>query len=157
MTSRIFRRGARSEAGSALVELAVALPLLVLVLLGTTDFARVFYTAIELTNAARAGAQYGASSLVRSDPAYSPSMQTTAVAAVNITGVTATATRTCACAPDNGASFTAVACTTTCAAGQHLVVHVTVTAAKTFSTIAAFPGIPSSIALTRTATMPLAN
>src|SRR5260221_3845737 len=44
------------ERGSALVELAIALPLLVAVLVGTTDFARVFYLATELTNAARAGA-----------------------------------------------------------------------------------------------------
>ena len=56
----LIRSTRRSEGGSALVELIFALPLLVLVLVGTADFARVFYTAIELTNAARAGVQYAA-------------------------------------------------------------------------------------------------
>ena len=52
-------RGFHAEAGAAIIELAVSLLMLVLLLLGTVDFARVFYADIELTNAARAGAQYG--------------------------------------------------------------------------------------------------
>ena len=51
----------RSERGSALVELAVTLPLLVLLVVGVADLARVFYVSMALTNAARAGAQYGSS------------------------------------------------------------------------------------------------
>lgn len=48
------------EAGGALVETAVTLPMLVLLVLGSAEFARVAYTAIEVTNAARAGVSYGA-------------------------------------------------------------------------------------------------
>lgn len=49
--------GHRSERGAALVELAVALPLLLVIMVGTIDFGRAFRTAMIVTNAARAGAQ----------------------------------------------------------------------------------------------------
>jgi Flp pilus assembly protein TadG len=156
---RVFlRRRAGGETGNALVELAVCLPLLVLTLVGTTDFARVFYMSIELTNAARAGAQYGAFS-----PGHSgsvPNMESTATAAVNISGVTATAGRLCQCANDTGA-FSATSpindCTsavaTVCTGGTHRVMTVTVTTQKTFTTLVNFIGIPSTLSLTRSATL----
>lgn len=46
--------------GGALVETALAMPLLSLLLLGASEFGLVDYEAIEVTNAARAGVQYGA-------------------------------------------------------------------------------------------------
>src|SRR5688572_27017420 len=54
------KRHPRSISGSAIVELAVVGPLLVLMVLGVADFGRVLYTSIILSHAARAGAQYGA-------------------------------------------------------------------------------------------------
>ena len=52
-------RTRRSERGAALVELAVALPLLAVIMVGAIDFGRAFRTAMIVTNAARAGALYG--------------------------------------------------------------------------------------------------
>jgi hypothetical protein len=49
---------ARSEAGQSLVELALALPVLLLLLLVLADFGRAFYYTTILTNAAREGAAY---------------------------------------------------------------------------------------------------
>jgi Flp pilus assembly protein TadG len=145
------RRAWTSDAGSALVELAVSLPLLVLVMVGVTDFARVFYTGMELTNAARAGAQYGSYNPAQSGDIAG--MQTTATSSVNLTGVTATASRSCQCATGAG-TFSAATCTTTCPSGQHLVVTVTVTASKTFTTVVgSFPGIPHTVSLVRAATL----
>lgn len=46
--------------GHSLVELALAMPLLLLLLLGTIDVGRVFFAYIELRNAVREGASYGA-------------------------------------------------------------------------------------------------
>jgi Flp pilus assembly protein TadG len=46
--------------GQSLTELALLLPLLVLILLGTVDLARVYNSYVTLTNAAREGARYGA-------------------------------------------------------------------------------------------------
>ena len=153
MSRGIFRRAARPDAGSAIVELSVVLPMLVIVMVGTIDMARVFSTAMELTNAARAGAQFGAANLGNS--ANTAQMEAIALAAVNITGVTAVASPSvCECAADDGSSFAATSCTlTTCAGGQHRVITVSVTASKTFSLI--MPSVLpfASIALSRTATL----
>jgi len=59
----VDRRSLRSlcaDRGGALIETALALPLLSLLLLGASEFGLVDYVAIEVTNAAKAGAQYGA-------------------------------------------------------------------------------------------------
>ena len=50
----------RLDRGTAMLEFAIALPLLLLVLAGAVDFGSACYVAIEVSNAARAGAQYGA-------------------------------------------------------------------------------------------------
>lgn len=47
-----------SLSAQALVELAVVLPILLLLILGAMDFGRMFYTKMVLTNAAREGANY---------------------------------------------------------------------------------------------------
>ncbi len=52
-------RGRRSQRGQAMMELAVALPLLMIVIAGAVDFGTGCYIAIEVTSAARSGAQYG--------------------------------------------------------------------------------------------------
>jgi len=49
----------RSQKGQSLVELAILLPVLILVLMGIMDLGRVFYAQIVITNAAREGARYG--------------------------------------------------------------------------------------------------
>jgi Flp pilus assembly protein TadG len=46
------------DSGQSLVELALALPLLLLLLLGLADFGRAFYYTTIISNAARAGAAY---------------------------------------------------------------------------------------------------
>src|SRR5262245_28119887 len=97
MKTGALRKRHRSQAGAALVELAISLPVLILLVVGAGDFARVMYLTIEMTNAARAGAQYGAETLARSKDFTR--MQTTAVgAAPNISGMTAVGTRACQCA-----------------------------------------------------------
>lgn len=137
-----------------MVEVAVALPLLIVIVIGTTDLARVYYMAIELQNAARAGAQYGAQNVVTA--ADTTVMKSTAVAAaVNINTVSAFATENCFCASDSNPQVSSVACSGTCSSGQHVVVSVTVTAASTFSLIAFYPmpGIPHSFSVFRGATL----
>ncbi len=154
------RRRYASDTGSALVEVAVVLPVLVALLVGTADFARVFYTAITLTNAARAGAQYGAQNLGAGGSV--PNMQAAAIGSVNITGMAANASRKCECANVNAAfsstSPTANNCedppSTSCpVAGTFRVITITVTATKTFTTISPYPGIPRTLPLTRVAIM----
>ena len=158
----------RSERGAAFVELAVALPLLILVLVGTVDFARVFYMSIELTNAARAGAQYGAFGAGFNSQDFSGMQASASASAPNIGAITALPSKSCQCATDTGSTFTTqvLGCTTiaacapciaVCPAGQHQVTSVTVTARQTFTTIATFPGIPSNFVVNRSATLRVAQ
>lgn len=56
------RNGAKEDPGrgQSIVELALALPVLMLLLLGTIDLGMMFHDYIQLRNAAREGAGYGA-------------------------------------------------------------------------------------------------
>jgi Flp pilus assembly protein TadG len=49
----------RRRRGQGLVEFALILPVLLLILIGTIEFARIFFIYISITNAAREGARYG--------------------------------------------------------------------------------------------------
>ena len=157
MTSTKVR--STGDAGGALIELALVLPVLVLIFVGTIDFGRVFYTSQSLTNAARAGVQYGSHSAARS--ADIPGMENTAETATSTPGIVATATRLCQCANDAG-DFSPTTPADDCSSPQatacpsgHRVVTVTVTTTKTFNTLMAggLPGFLQSMPLTRTATM----
>lgn len=53
-------RPAARRRGAAAIEFAIVLPMLMLLLLGGADFGRCFHSAMAITNAARAGAEYGA-------------------------------------------------------------------------------------------------
>ena len=48
------------EDGQALIETSISASLLILLMLGAVEFGRAAYVAIEVSNAARAAAQYGA-------------------------------------------------------------------------------------------------
>ena len=54
---RLMKRG---ESGSALVETALTMPVLLILLLGAFQFADMAYKAMQVTSAARAAAQYAA-------------------------------------------------------------------------------------------------
>lgn len=49
------------ENGQSLVEIALLMPVLLVLLLGAVDLGRAFYAYVAITNAAREGARYGAS------------------------------------------------------------------------------------------------
>jgi Flp pilus assembly protein TadG len=49
--------------GVVAIELAILLPVILLMLMAVTDFARIFYAGITLVNAAHAGAQYATQNL----------------------------------------------------------------------------------------------
>jgi len=158
--------GVRCQRGSATVELAFALPLLVAVIVGTVDFARAFYWDMALTSAARAGAQWGARNTTNA--ANTATMKSTALTAgstdiptLALTDITATCKLQCSPnspgsptystsdpSPSNACSESSPSCSS-----GHLIWLVTVNVSKAFTTRAAYPGIPSSIAMTRSATM----
>ncbi len=142
---RGFKLGERR--GTATVELALILPLLILLVLGTTDLGRLFYDAVGVANAARAGLSYGAL-----DESKSKDTSTITQVASNdvllIDGVTINVSRICECADTS-----VVDCETgTCDEGSPRL-YVRVQAEKTFNTVLSYPGIPNSVPITRNADM----
>jgi Flp pilus assembly protein TadG len=134
-----------SMSGSAVVELAVVGPLMVLMALGTADFGRVLYTSIILSHAARAGAQYGAQT--NGTTADSDGIRQAALdEAADIGTVTITSARVCECTGTGS-----VSCTATCSGYGVPRVFVQVTASTTFRTIVAYPLIPNVVPLSVTA------
>lgn len=140
--------------GAALLELAVAIPFLLLLVVGTVDFGRAFYQGMALAHAARAGAEYGAQGVENSlDQSGMRTAAKTAVAldlALDDTDITPS--RVCECATDAGvfsATSPANDCSGACAVGSHLLISVSVSVSKAFSTIVSYPRIPQSILITR--------
>jgi Flp pilus assembly protein TadG len=143
---RIWKRR-RRESGNSLLEVALTISLLIVLGLGATDFARVFYAAIEVSDAARAGAQYGSQNSATA--ADSVGMVNAAKAnAPNLTGVTGTASQ-CTCTTGS----TVAACATSYCANNPSGNFVTVNTQAAFRTIAPYPGIPSALTLAGRAVM----
>lgn len=120
------------ERGQALVETALSLSLLVFTVLGGADLARVFAAQLAVQNAARAGAEAAVTRAATNDAAivaYATD-ELGRVAGVDAAQATITVTRT------------------TGGGGESLV---NVRVQYTFRTLTPWPGVPTSLALDRTA------
>lgn len=142
-SSRSFE-GFGSESGASLIELALVLPILFLLLLAAVDFGRAYYLAIEVSDAAHAGALYGSQN--STDTA---GMQSAAVANAsdvpNFTTSSVTASYGCEC---SDGSIPVATCSTTPSCGSMNVVdYVQVNTSTSYSAMLPYPGIPSSITL----------
>jgi Flp pilus assembly protein TadG len=133
--------------GTSFIETAILLPALLLLCCGVMDFARVVYAGIEIASAARAGVQYGA--LTPGNAGDTSGMQQAALTDAGDLGssVTATAANFCTC------SGSTVDCSSTCSDGSTPDGYVSVTANYTFNSIFPYPGMPQTVALSRTAKM----
>ena len=60
MIKRLVKWLRRNEAGQSMVEMALVLPILLILIGGIVDFGWLFYNQLSLTNAAREGARYAA-------------------------------------------------------------------------------------------------
>lgn len=140
------RRLSHGSPGSAAIELAVALPMLCLILVGTADFGRVFAESIAVQNASRMGVQYAIVNLSNATPDYN-AIQSAALAELpNATGATAAARQYCRCG-NNGSEND---CSSTCSSQAR---YVEVTVRKSFTPLISYPGIPSPVPLSSTVTV----
>lgn len=151
MKKRIRFHLLRDERGASLVELAFVLPLFPLLLFGAIDFARAFYLSVEVAGAAQAAALYGSQ-----NPQDTTGMQNAAMDdAPNVPNLSAgTPTYGTEC-PD-GSLYTAGASTvpsTSSCSGQTGVFRVNVTVTGTYSPFIPWPGVPSSMTLSSSASM----
>jgi Flp pilus assembly protein TadG len=148
------RVGFGAQGGQSLLELALVLPMLLLLLVGTIEIGRFAYYSIVVSNAARAGAQYGAQNLTTA--ADLAGMQTAANNDANIAGLTVTPIVQCGC------TGTAVGLSGACPAAlcilpNHPLVYVQVTATRSVSSLFSYPGIPANVTLTSTEKMRVAQ
>ena len=156
-----------SQAGQALIELAFIVPLLLTLTLGVIEIGRYAYIAILIGNAARAGAAYGSQSKQHADDPtgianaakYDFSGSTSGTSDNGLDTSTLSVSSAVSCGCDSAGTITTFGCTTTtnpnagtCAAGRWVVV-VSVTASGTFNALFSYPGIPSSITVSRTASL----
>jgi Flp pilus assembly protein TadG len=152
-------RKLRRSRGSALVEAALLMPLLFLMLCGTMDFGRIFYTGMAIAGAARAGVQFasftpgytgnfgGIEQAAKDDAAN----QGLAAASISVTARTF-----CQCVGNTSTTLTYNECRiTTCTVGadDKPPSYSEVTVAYTFTTLLNWPGIPSTSNISRTARM----
>jgi Flp pilus assembly protein TadG len=113
------------RSGNIMLEFALALPVLMLLIVGLLDLGTYSLQKSAMLQGARAGAQYGI--LDYSDAAK---VNTTAQNASGLAGVTASTTWFCECV-----SGTMVACTTTCSGGATIRRYVTVSMTKSFDSV----------------------
>lgn len=131
----------RRRQGAAAAEFAIALPLLVLLVLGCVDFGRFAYNYIAVTNAARAGAAFGIMNpyLPSGEAAWRAQILQKArdemAGQTDYTSSDLTATTTVTLDP-NGIRRVRVECTCP------------------FQTIVPWPALPSTITLRRAVVMP---
>jgi Flp pilus assembly protein TadG len=134
-TSRSSHRHRPCRRGMAAAELAILLSVLAFILLASTDFARLFYDYVTITNCASNGAIYGCqdptfandtagikAAAVLDGAALNPALSTSDVSTMPGTDA-------------NGDPFIAV------------------TVTHTFTTLIAYPGIPHTMSLSRTVQM----
>jgi Flp pilus assembly protein TadG len=133
--------------GQSAVELALVVPVLLLLLLAAADFGRIFYMSIGVMDAARAGAQYGSQSVITA--ADSPGMVAAAKKdGSNLANLSATASQ-CTCA----SSVTVTACPSSYCTNAPQATFVEVDTQGLFQTLVSYPGIPSSTTLSSKAIM----
>lgn len=158
--SRLWSRKAntmrlRDETGQALVEAALTLPMLLVLILGAAELARVAYMSIEVSNAAEAGALYGS----RNDgtavdtTGIQTAAQNDALDVYHFTGtkVLATSSIACECEPATPTGTpTTVACSdnTTCSSAKlSMETTLTVNTSVSITPTIHIPGIPTTYTL----------
>lgn len=163
----------RGESGQSLLEVALLTPLLLLMLIGTIELGRYAYVAIKVGNAARAGAAYGSEGVDQATCSTTPcGIQCAAyndyygeTNCQNTGGLTVTVSQACGCDTGGTMSNETTLCTvdnnpgitntiTACkAGGGHWVGMIVVTSSGTYDSLFSYPGIPSQLTMTRTATI----
>ncbi|MGH7916552.1 MAG: TadE/TadG family type IV pilus assembly protein [Candidatus Binataceae bacterium] len=133
--------------GQSAVELALIAPVLILILLAAADFGRLFYISIAISNAARAGAQYGAQSVITAADANGM-IAAAQYDGANIPNMSASAQQ-CTCQNSTSVPL----CPATYCAGDSWATFVEVDTHAIFNTLLNYPGIPSSVPLSGKAVM----
>ena len=135
----------QSENGSAMVELALLLPLLLLIVLGVFDYALVIEQRLRLAEAVAAGTAYA--SLPGNGLDVAGTQNAAILAAANMQGMSVTATAYWTCSPGGGQVNASTMCSGGAAPMQWMEVDASATPTLKFP----FPGLPLNVPLSATA------
>lgn len=128
-------RIAADDGGQSLVETALSVPIMAFALIGTFEGVRILLATVALTSGVLAGAEYGALS---------------AANAADTTGIAAAVRSEMTPIGGTSANPSVTSATGTDATGE---TYVTVNATYAWSSLLAYPGVPRSFSLSRSAVM----
>jgi Flp pilus assembly protein TadG len=151
-----------SDIGQSFIELALVLPIFVLLLVGAGEFGRLAYYGIEVSNAARAGVAYGAQNHITASDNIGMQLAATndgsdvvglaaACSGTSVNGLCATSSQSCTCS--DGTAITCANAGTTCISPAHIVEFVQVNTTALVDPLIYLPGLPRSYALNGQAIM----
>jgi Flp pilus assembly protein TadG len=148
---KMMNRFAHSEAGASLVEFAILAPVFIFMFVGIVEIGRYTYYAILLSNAARAGVQYGAQNTATLQD-VSGMASAAAADAMSIPQMSASPSYYC----ENTSTNTVVSCP---AAGPTPpdFYYVKVVTTGTFTSLLHYPGIPNNVPISGSAVMRVVN
>jgi Flp pilus assembly protein TadG len=150
----MLRHRLRRSSGQSIVELALCIPLFLLLMVGTAEIASIAWDAIQVQNAARAGAQFGSQS--RAVAADSVDIATAAKNdAPRLTSMTVTSNTTCQCidTTSGGTAGSGCATLTQCPPPYLITAQVQVNTSATVAPMLHYPGLPASFTLKGQAVM----
>lgn len=138
----------RSEGGASLVEMAILLPLFMLLMAVAVDLGRAYYLVLELQGAANAAAAYGVQ-----NPTDTAGMSTIAQDnAPNVPGLTV-GTHTYGCECSDGTSYSASCVSVPTCTGLTEVYRVNITVTATYKPLFPWPAIASTMSFSSSASM----
>jgi len=146
---RIANWALDSKAAAA-IEFAILGGALCLMMVVATDLALGFYYDMQVQTSAQSGAEYAA---VHGFDATAVSNAVTA--ATSSSDITASPAPTTFCGCPSAQGVSTISCSSTCSDGSNPGSYVTVSAAKTYTTLIPYPSLPASYSLAATSTVRL--
>ncbi|HET6218994.1 MAG TPA: TadE/TadG family type IV pilus assembly protein [Acidobacteriaceae bacterium] len=149
-----FRSLPRREAGQSMLEVALCLPIFFILILGTAEIASIAWSAVQVQNAARAGAQFGA----QSRAAASDTTDITTAAkrdAPALTTMTVTPNQSCQCINTSTGATAGSGCATIteCPSPYVIIEQIQVNTSAAVTPLFHLPGLPASYTLAGQAIM----
>ena len=137
--------------GTAGIEFAIIGGVFSAMMVVSGDLGLAYYANMQVQTAAQVGAQYA---VVNGSKAFNSTAISNAVAsATSTTGISATPAPVQFCGCPSGTTLSTATCGTVCADGTGTGTYVRVSAARTYTTLIAYPGLPSSFAQSATSTV----
>ena len=129
--------------GSAAVEAALILPILLILMTGLFDLGFAFYGNMQVQSAADAGAQYAAQNVWNT-----AKISTVVSGATGGSGITATPAPSQFCACPTGGTLATISCASNCPNGTTPSLYALVKAQKLHETVMPWPSLPQPLVLT---------